>query len=115
MSTQEFIMLSTTRSYKANLPSFTSTSTKNKPAEEEPQVMYGSIKITQDDIQQVTQDDNELDGNVTTFTKDINYDYNKSVNQQHYYLIYSTHAQPKLSSMSQSCMMWVSRTMENWK
>jgi hypothetical protein len=73
-------MVSKTCSSKANLASVNPrTSSKNKPAEEEPQVMSDSVKIT--------QDDEIIIKNVTTMDKDskkLNEHYQKTVNQQHF-------------------------------
>jgi hypothetical protein len=66
---------SSNSSSKANIPLFNPTFTSmNKPSEE-PQVINDSIMVT--------QDDNQLDPNVTT----LNEVYNKTVNQQEHYLI----------------------------
>ena len=70
-------MVSTIHSSKANLASVNPTSSKNEPAE--PQVMFDSVKITQDDeivIQNVTTMDED--------SKKLNEHYQKSVNQQHF-------------------------------
>jgi hypothetical protein len=72
-------MVSTTRSSKANSASVNPTATKNKPAEEEPQVSFDPVKITQDDefvIETVTEVDED--------SRKINEHYQKSVNQQRF-------------------------------
>jgi hypothetical protein len=70
-------MVSTTRSRKANSASVNPTAPKNKPAEEEPQVLFTSVKITQDDelvFENVTEFDED--------SKKINEHYRKTVTQQ---------------------------------
>ena len=71
-------MVSTICSSKANMPSVNPTSSTNKPAEEEPPVIFDSMKIT--------QDDDMFNLNVTTIKEDVNEnvnkDYKKIVYQQ---------------------------------
>ena len=105
-------MVSTTRSRKANSASVNPTAPKNKPAEEEPQVLFTSVKITQDDelvfenvtefdedskkinehyrkteTQQLTQDKEialAIAANPTSFPESTDEVFARSVNQQHY-------------------------------
>ena len=75
-----------------NLVPKLSTSSKGKPAEEEPQVINDTVKITQDDVDistenvHDTEDDTAVEAKDTAFTEDVNEDYVKTVNTQHYLL-----------------------------